>query len=210
MLARPALEPLALTAAILVYIWLVAPAGSDKLRIASLAVVLAIPIVSNVRHGDRLRDLGFRLDNLRRSALQVGLATAVLAGLIVAIAGVGGHGVGPRAPSRATLLVYPAWAFLQQYALQAFAYRRLREALGRPGRAALVAALIFGVLHLPNVVLVGCTLLAAYVWCRLYERTPNLLTLALAHGLLAALLNASWPASWLHNLRVGPGYWASP
>lgn len=169
-----------------------------------------IPITSNLLHGDGLRELGLRFDNLWRSAFEVGIASVGLAAPIVAVAALARRGLDLRLGSGAALVLYPVWAFLQQYALQAFAYRRLREGLGRPGRAASIAALIFAVVHLPNAILVGCTMIAAYVWCRLYERAPNLFTLAVAHGWLAVLLNVSWPQTWLHTLRVGPGYWASP
>ena len=51
------------------------------------------------------------------------------------------------------------------------------------------------------------TLVGGYVWCRLFHRQPNLFTLAISHGWLAVLVRYSWPAEWLHNLRIGPGYW---
>ncbi len=91
--------------------------------------------------------------------------------------------------------------------MQSFTYRRLRDANPRPSLAALHAAILFAALHYPNTPLVLVTLAGGYVWCRLFERHPNLITLAVSHGWLAVLLRAFWPADWLHNLRIGPTYW---
>ncbi len=67
--------------------------------------------------------------------------------------------------------------------------------------------MLFASLHYPNMALVLVTLVGGYAWCRLFERHPNLITLAVSHGWLAVLLRAFWPAEWLHNLRIGPGFW---
>ncbi len=91
--------------------------------------------------------------------------------------------------------------------MQSFTYRRLREATERPPIAAGLTALLFAALHYPNLPLLLLTLAGGYVWCRLFERHANLITLALSHGWLAVLLRATWPAEWLHNLRIGPSYW---
>ena len=56
--------------------------------------------------------------------------------------------------------------------------------------------------------LTPATVVVGYLWCRLYSRTPNLLTLAVSHAVLAALIMASLPPEWIHRLKVGPGYWS--
>ncbi|UCC74716.1 MAG: CPBP family intramembrane metalloprotease [Gemmatimonadota bacterium] len=205
--ARPVLEPLLFVALALLYVWIVRPTRIDWLRIPFLAVIVVIPFASNFLHRDRARDLGLRLDNLRGSAREVGIATLIGAVLILAGGTLTG---GPYFRSRMleSFLVYPLWGLAQQYAMQSFTYRRLREGIAQPGLAAAATALLFASVHWPNWPLALVTLVGGYVWCRLFERHPNLFTLALSHGWLAVLLRYSWPAEWLHNLRIGPGYWA--
>jgi hypothetical protein len=204
---RSAIEPLLFVVLGLVYSWVIRPTGNDWLKIPSLTLVVLIPFASNLLHKDRLRDLGVRLDNLAGSALEVGLATAMGAAAVLAIGALAGSAPAfPRGVLGAFLL-YPAWGLVQQYAMQSFTYRRLREATASPGLSAAGAAFLFAILHWPNLALAAVTLVGGYVWCRLFERRPNLLTLAVSHGWLAVLLRYSWPAEWLHNLRIGPGYW---
>jgi membrane protease YdiL (CAAX protease family) len=203
---RPAIEPLVFVALALVYIWVVR-ATEDWLKIPFLTVIVLIPFASNFLHRDGLRDLGLRLDNFWTSAREVGLATLIGA---IAIVGVGLlAGAGPNFPRGVvrSFLLYPVWGLAQQYAMQSFTYHRVREGSGRPVVAAAITALLFASAHWPNLSLTLMTLVGGCVWCRLFERHPNLITLALSHGWLAVLLRYSWPAEWLHNLRIGPGYW---
>lgn len=199
-------EPLVFVALAVVYSWVVRPTHNDWLRIPFLVVVVLIPFASNILHRDRLRDLGLRFDNLKGSARDVGIATLIGA---VAILVVGTLTGGPYFRSRMvqSFFVYPLWGLIQQYAMQSFTYRRLREGIARPGLAAAATAILFASVHWPNWPLALVTLLGGYVWCRLFERRPNLITLALSHGWLAVLLRYSWPVDWLRNLRIGPSYW---
>ena len=206
--AHPAMQPFVFAALVSIYIWWVAPAAGMVPQAMCLAVLGSLPLASNLVHRDGWRDIGLRLDNLPRSALAVGGASAAMAflvatGLMVAtLAGTAGRF---SLPSAVAILTGPLWSFVQQYVLQGFVRRRLRAACG-PRTAAAVAALLFGSLHAPNPVLVPATTLAGYVWCRLHERAPNLFTLALSHAGLAVLVLAVFPAAWHHGLRVGPGY----
>jgi hypothetical protein len=190
----------------LVYIWILQPTRIDAIRIPFITIVVLIPIASALWHRDRLPELGLRLDNLATSVKEIGIATAIGAVLILAIGLPAGGG---RAWSGmwSGLATYPFWGLAQQYAMQSFTYRRLREGWGRPGAAAAGAAILFGVAHWPNVALALVTAVGGYVWCRLFERHPNLLTLALSHGWLAVLVRWAWPAEWLHNLRIEPSFW---
>ncbi len=205
--ARPAVEPLIFVALALLYVWLVQPTHNDWLRIPYMAVVVLIPIGSAILHRDTLRELGLRLDNFWRSAREVGLLTLAAAILVIAIGVLAGGGSAIRPGMLTSFLIYPAWGLIQQYAMQSFAYRRLRAGVESPAPAAALTALLFASLHYPNLPLVISTLVGSYAWCRLFERNPNLLTLALSHGWLAVLVRAFWPAVWLHGLRIGPTYW---
>jgi len=205
--AHPALQPTVFVGLALAFLWVIRPTGSDWLKIPFLCVVVLIPFASNFLHRDRLADLGLRLDNLPDSLREVGIATAIGAVAILAIGALAGVELhfGRRALN--SLLIYPAWGLVQQYAMQSFTYRRIKEGVRRPGTAAAITAVLFAAVHYPNLALAGVTLVGGYVWCRLFERHPNLFTLALSHGCLAVLLRASWPARWLHSLTIGPDYW---
>jgi membrane protease YdiL (CAAX protease family) len=204
--ARPVLEPLLFVSLAVVYSWVIRPTHNDWLRIPFLVVIVLIPFASNLLHRDRLRDLGLRFDNLRASAREVGMATAIGAVAILAVGTLTGD---PHFRDRMvqSFFVYPLWGLIQQYAMQSFTYRRLREGIAQPGLAAAAAAALFASVHWPNWPLALVTLVGGYVWCRLFERHPNLITLALSHGWLAVLLRYSWPVDWLRNLRIGPSYW---
>ena len=208
LVSRPAWEPATFVALALAYAWLIRPTANDWLKIPILAVIVLIPFLSNYLHGDRLRDLGLRVDNLPSSLWEVGIATVVCAVALVSIGLLVGSEPAFGRRTLNSLLVYPGWGLIQQYAMQSFTYRRVREATGRPRAAAAVSAVAFASLHYPNLALAGTTLVGGYVWCRLFERHPNLFTLAVSHGWLAVLLRASWPNVWLHNLRIGPEYWS--
>lgn len=204
---RAAAQPLAFVGLALAYIWIVRPTHDDWLKIPFLAVIVLVPFASNLVHRDRPRELGWRLDNLWPSAREVAMVTAAGAALVLAVGALTDAAPAIWPGMARSFLLYPFWGLVQQYAMQSFTYRRLREGTGRPVAAAALTALLFASLHYPNLALASVTLVGAYVWCRLFERHPNLFTLALSHGWLAVLLRASWPALWLHNLRIGPGYW---
>lgn len=166
-----------------------------------------VPIALNLLHGDRPADSGIRLDTLRPAARQAGWATGVMAGFVIAVGLVSGgfHWKGWDAFGELFGL-YLLWGPVQQYLLQAFALRRLRQA-GLPVRAAIVAAAgLFALVHLPNWPLVALTAGAGVVWCALFLRHPNLLALGLAHAVLAILLYHAWPVEWLDGLAIGRMY----
>lgn len=205
--ARPALEPLVFVALALVYVWIVQPTDDDRFRIPFISIIVLIPFVSNFAHRDRLHDMGLRFDNLWSSAREVGVATLIGTVLVVAV-GIAA-GAGPAFPRGMLgyMLFYPLWGLVQQYAMQSFTFRRTLESVERPGTSAAITALLFAIVHWPNWPLALMTAVGGYVWCMLFYRQPNLFTLALSHGWLAVLLRYSWPADWIHNLRIGPSYW---
>lgn len=204
---RSALEPVVFVALALVYVWVIQPTHNDRLRIPFLTIVVLIPFASAFAHKDRLRDLGLRLDNFWSSAREVGIATLVGAIVVVAVGMAAGAGPAFRRGILSSFLLYPLWGFAQQYAIQSFSFRRTLEGVGRPDLAAAITASLFAIVHWPNWPLALLTLVGGYVWCRLFDRNPNLFTLALSHGWMAVLLRYSWPAGWIHNLRIGASYW---
>ncbi|HZS05606.1 MAG TPA: CPBP family glutamic-type intramembrane protease [Blastocatellia bacterium] len=202
---KPEWEVTAFVFFLMSYIW-----GWQGAFRGSLLVVigggLLFIAVSNFVHRDKARALGLRVDNLPQSLLEVGAVTIVI---LLVVAGSGWLLGTLREPEwwklRAVYWHY-FWAFVQQYALQAFVLTRLREVYPDENRAALSAAGWFAFLHLPNPPLTVMTFVMGYVWCRLFQRYPNLFTLALSHTILAIVTSHSFPRVWMHSMKVGPGY----
>jgi hypothetical protein len=200
------LEVSALFLLLMSYIW-----GWQGAFPGSSAVILScslgLVVCSNfLVHGDTLRTLGLRLDNLWISLVEVGTVTAILGLFLASVSGVLGtrRSIGAWSASHTAALLL--WAFVQQYALQGFLHTRLREIFYDSPSTALYAAVIFALLHLPNPTLMACTLLVGFLWCLLFRRHPNLFTLTMSHAALTAMLSLSFPREWLHGMRVGPGY----
>ncbi|MBI1765522.1 MAG: hypothetical protein HYR56_29250 [Acidobacteria bacterium] len=190
---------------LLSYIWGWQGAFRGALWVVIGAGVLFI-IAANVRRGYDAHALGLRLDNLPRSLLEVGLATLLVSGLVAGSGWLLGT-LWPLERLAARALWWRFfWAFVQQYALQAFVFVRMREVYTRDHHAALTAAGVFAFLHVPNPLLTACTFLSGYLWCRLFARCPNLFTLALSHTILALVTSHSFPRAWMHGMKVGPGY----
>ena len=69
-----------------------------------------------------------------------------------------------------------------------------------------VPAAVFGALHLPNPFLAPVTLVAAAVWCWIYDRHPNLVPLALSHALCTLAIIYCLDPTLTGRLRVGYAY----
>jgi hypothetical protein len=162
--------------------------------------------VSNILHRDSARSLGLRMDNLTRSLIEVSVVTVIIFVILIASGWLLGTLRQVEWWKVQSAGWHYFWAFVQQYALQAFVLTRLREVYHREHSAALAAAGWFAFLHLPNPPLTIMTFVVGYVWCRLFQRQPNLFTLALSHTILAIVTVHSFPRAWLHSMKVGPGY----
>jgi hypothetical protein len=203
-------EVVAYLGALVAYAMLAAPSCREEARwhhAVFFALAAAFPVCANAIHGDGARDAGLRLDNLGSSARLVGLATLCMA---AAVAATGWFSDGFHWKSWTRFLelsgIYLLWGFAQQYLLQSFALRRLRQAGLPPAIAVVAAAGMFGLLHAPNWPLVLAATAAAVVWCAIFLRQPNILALGLAHGLLAVLLYHALPFEWMQGLTIGRAF----
>ena len=200
-------EVLVFTAVVIGIIWLRPGKGEPAqwYTIALWIVAAVLPVAANLLHGDTLRDSGLRLDTLGPSARQACVATAGLAAIVGAasLAGGGAHfEAWSRFASRSGAIL--AIALAQQFVLQAFMLRRLRQAGLPPAPAVALAALLFAAFHAPNVVLMGATAVAGAVWCTLFLRHANLFVLGLSHGILSLWLYYALPKARHLGLAVGP------
>lgn len=174
--------------------------------IVPLLLAIIFMVLSHSAYRESARDLGFRLDNLVPTLRLLIWPTLVAAIIILAV---GWYLTGPPSVARLVrprLLVVPAWALFQQYALQAFINRRAQVAFGKGLRSVLLVAVIFGVLHLPNPVLSMLTFLGGLIWASVYQREANLFALAASHTVASISLAVALPLNVINGLRVGFKY----
>lgn len=202
--AAARIELLAATALVLSYIWLWQGSFPGDVAVC-LILFLGIAFWGHHRLGETARDLGFRLDNLRESAA---LVFSIVVPLIVLMV-IGGLALGlnrePPVPRLLTrVILMPLFGVAQQYALLGFYLRRFEEAI--PGRwlPVLASVTVFTLLHFPNSVLMGLTLLVSLGACWLYRKAPNLWVLGLAHGLLSITIAMFLAKLLVFGLKVGP------
>jgi membrane protease YdiL (CAAX protease family) len=153
------------------------------------------------------RAMGLSSRNLARSTWIVG-ATLLAATLSIAVAS-RMHTL--HAPTSPSLFVkrysgYILFACVQQALLQDFFLLRLLRLMRTPNAAALAAAAIFSLAHLPNPILTVVTFVWGLTACLLFLRYRSLYTLAVAHAILGATLAMSVPGPVIRNMRVGLGY----
>jgi membrane protease YdiL (CAAX protease family) len=194
-------EPAAIFALIMLHIWWI------RARAPGFwAAILVLVIASHILRRERPSELGFGAAGLRGSADAIGpfLALAVVA---LAACGLLAGSFRPLtgAQALAALAWYLPWGLFQQYLLNGYFARRFRAA-ANPRRAALIAAALFGLAHLPNWFLAPVTFLGGWAAARFYVRHPNLYPLGLAHGVIGFLLYWVVP-DWISgHLNVGPGW----
>lgn len=105
---------------------------------------------------------------------------------------------------------YAIWSFAQQWLLQAFFLARFRRLRASPKQAAIAAATIFALAHLPNPILTSMTLIWGLIACFLFLHYRNLYPLAIAHAILGICMAICVPGPVIRNMRVGLGYLTYP
>ena len=166
----------------------------------------AVAIILSIRF-DGLEAMGLRAENLFRSLWVVGAALLAAAAAVALASGL--HTL--RLPASPVLFIrkywaYALWAFAQQFLLQCFFLSRLLRLLPNTKSAALTAAFLFALAHLPNPILVPITFVWGFAACLLFLRYRNLYPLAIAHAILGITIAITVPGPVDHNMRVGLGY----
>jgi len=198
-----ALEILLVYAGILYYIWRW-QFTHPHLWIALAALVL----LSQLAHRDTFRSLGLARAGLRPAAeIVLPLALVFYAPLIVY--GFAHHSLALLLPNLRTLIAptgYAVWCLIQQYLTQSYFHNRLASVIPNRHVTSLLVGFMFGSAHLPNPVLMVATSIGGFIFAEIFVLHRNIWPLALAQAVGGLLLAAVSPASLIHNMRVGPGY----
>ena len=97
------------------------------------------------------------------------------------------------------------WGLAQQWVLQTVLLAEAQRWTSR--RAGIwIAAAIFGAIHLPNPFLSAVTFVGGVLWCRIYDRYPNILPLAMSHGLGTLAILYAFDSGITGRLRIGLSY----
>ncbi len=197
------LEVLLVYAGILLYIW-----RWQFTHPRAWMPLLAIILASHIAHRDSPHALGLTWRELQASAcVMLPVAVAIYVPLLL-------YGFARRAlilpqPTKQALLMfltYGTWCWFQQYLAQAYFHTRLMALVRNPHWRSSLVTLMFGAAHIPNPILMLVTTLGGLVLAEVYARHRNIWPLALAQAVGGMLVGAVTPASLIHNMRVGPGY----
>lgn len=189
---------------IFLIIWVVKPLALSDLDLSLRILVGVLLLGSPWFHHDSRERLGLRLDNFWKALAGV-LPVSLLAASISIGAGYFLGSIDPPENAVIELAYYFAWAIAQQYALQSVILLRLEDA-GLGGRAPLVAAALFSLVHAPNPGLLILTFLGGLLWCSAFRRNPNLVAMALSHAVLAVVVASALPPEVTGGYRIGAAY----
>jgi hypothetical protein len=189
-------------ALILVVIW--TPRPWQRLNYCAAAAFL-VTVLCIARPG--WKAMGLCIDNFARSLWLIGVA--LLASTLAILVAFRMHTLHPPGGPLMFLERYAGYAIgacIQQVLLQDFFLPRLLRLMRGPGSAALMAAAMFSLAHLPNPILTVITFVWGLAACLFFLRYPNLYTLAIAHMILGITVAMTVPGPVVRNMRVGIGY----
>lgn len=195
--------------------WMLAAAAGRTRAIVAIPLVLAFALIisSHRLRRESLAELGFRWDNFLAAMknLVLPMVAVSMLSLLVGLA-CSGRPDFLRWHAERGLIVQLGvgflWGLFQQYVLQGFFNRRAQIVWGPGAWSVVLTALIFAVLHFPNPWLMLITFIGGLVWASIYQRTPNLIALALSHSIMTWVLVSTLPISALNHLRIGFKYFA--
>ena len=184
----------------LAYVWLIEPIVPRSVVAVPAAVLVILTAWHDLRHGE----WGFS-----GSALVPGLwralAVTFVAVLLIIGAGAAIGTLHDRRDFLGSLAPLVLWGGAQQWILQTVVLREAQRASSR-AKGIVIAAVLFGTIHVPNPLLTPLTAAAALIWCRLYDRNPNIIPLALSHGLGTLALRYAFDETIIGHLRIGAAY----
>lgn len=191
---------LAILSTIVCYTWFLDHRFPRDLVNVAIGIVAAL----GVWHSVRTREWG--LD--RRAflpALRLAAWVTVPAVLLVLLAGLAIGTLHDRRDFLGSLGPLVLWGGAQQWILQTIVLREAQRATSKRA-GVILAAILFAAVHLPNPFLTAVTLVSGLIWCAIYARHPNILPLALSHGLGTLAILYAFDPSLTGRLRIGYSY----
>jgi len=213
--AVSALEIASVIISVLVTAWVIVPLQLNSRWLEAMPGLLALALMINSHRlrGEKPSELGFTMRHFGRALLLLAAPMLIVSALFIGFGSMAGS-LSFTTRFWGSLLLLPFWGLAQQYTLQAFVYRRLKFMLvdeegteskraQRTRLAIFMAALLFALVHAPNLALIVLTLAGGLVWSWVYERAPNLFALGLSHGVMSAIAMSSLPAWLLQSMSIG-------
>jgi hypothetical protein len=188
---RALLEVAAVIATGLLHLLFVNVLNLKAVFIVSALIAWITYIVVRVRNDRRLPGLwGFRLVDFDKT---LAASSAVAAAGIIAMAmiAVSQDSLTVHWHMLPLLLLYPIWGIVQQFLIQALVVGNLSKASGAMNSAVavtIVSALLFGVVHLPDLKLSIGTFLLGAAFTPIYLKWRNLWPLGIYHGWLGVFV----------------------
>lgn len=187
-------------AAVMVYVWLFEGHVDRKFVYVPTALIILLTIRYNVRR----REWGFSWPALA-PGLWRSIAITLPLGLLIIAAGAAIGTLHDRRDFLGSLAGLFVWGGAQQWVLQTLVLREAQRATSRT-RGIAIAALLFGLIHLPNPLLTPVTAFAGLVWCWLYDKYPNIIPIALSHALGTLAILYAFDERITGRLRIGMSY----
>lgn len=187
---------------ILLYVWHLSP----HLVLPSIMVGLFLIVLTSFVRKDSLKELGIRFDNIKPSGKECIIVSLIGANLLFAFFFIHHEGFTPNSFQRLffRILDYALAGTGQQFLLQSIIFVRLNQIFKNKRGAILTAAVIFSLLHVPNIPLMVVTLIAGLVCCILFVRHRNIFTLGITHGVMAVMVYSLFVPAVIENFRTGP------
>jgi len=210
--SRPIAELVVVVGLLEAELWFLRANGPAWLNVVIYATIVAVAWLSHERRRRAGFVATFREVGAPRAWLEVFAACAVLSATLMLAARLVGDSNETfefvfldKPPDKLALWVFGKFAAAlgQQLALQLFLWAACFEVTRGRASGAVLAATIFGLLHLPSPSLVAITSLAGVVWIILYQRSGRLAPLVVSHMILATLAHGALPERLTFDMRVG-------
>jgi membrane protease YdiL (CAAX protease family) len=190
----------AIVGSVLIYVWFFEERVPRSFVCVPGTLVVMLTVWHDIRHGEW---------GLSWRALPPGLLLALKVTLPLALLLLGtGVALGTLHDRRdflGHLAALFVWGGAQQWVLQTVVLREAQRATSRK-MGVVIAALLFGAVHLPNPFLAPVTAGAALMWCWIYDRYPNIVPLALSHALGTLAILYAFDEAITGRLRIGASY----
>ena len=145
-------------------------------------------VVRSMSHSTMLRHWGFRKDNFKK-VLRILFPFALIAIVTCIVTGYVSGTLNLTWHIFPILILYPIWGTIQQFLCVGLVAGNLQD-MNKPLKKywiVLITAVLFSVLHYPNLWLMIGTFILALLYTTVYLRERNLYALGLFHGWLGAL-----------------------